>query len=74
MVVDKKRCCGQGQIARDSMYAILWQLLACMYVLLQEMTEKFGEDLKKAAAGGLADWQAGFNALAAVILMDQMSR
>lgn len=56
------------------MYAILWQLLACMYVLLQEMTEKFGEDLKKAAAGGLADWQAGFNALAAVILMDQMSR
>eukprot|EP00891_Asterochloris_glomerata_P004126 jgi/Astpho2/4126/Aster-01269 len=40
----------------------------------KEMTEKFGEDLKKAAAGGLADWQAGFNALAAVILMDQMSR
>ena len=61
-------------LAHDDMHDFLTAEPACICGLLQEMTDKFGDDLKQAAADGVADWQGGFNALAAVILMDQMSR
>ena len=40
----------------------------------QEIVSKFGEDVEKAAVGAYHSWREGYNGLAAVLLMDQLSR
>ena len=41
---------------------------------LQEVKERFGSDIEAAAAGKLSGWQHGYEALASVILQDQLTR
>lgn len=40
----------------------------------KEIKEKFTSDIEKAASGELDSWNTGYNGLAAVILMDQLTR
>lgn len=41
---------------------------------MQEVRQRFGSDIEAAAAGGLSSWRHGYEALASVVLQDQLTR
>ena len=45
-----------------------------MLAQLQEVVQKFGNDLEKAARGDYDDWATRYDKLARIILTDQLTR
>lgn len=44
------------------------------FLEVQEMAERFSLDLDNVPSGSIDSWKTGFEALAAVVLMDQFTR